>query len=160
MPLSINPEQKLISIETYVVEENRKHGNKLYYFVDSQDSLNDYLGRGYILEGNPMPEGHTKIINKIQTTWKIPTWGEHNYILSKALKPVGDTKNRRYEIDPIKYREEKIKLLLKRWNLVDSNGNTVDVSAATIDSLPPEIANQLLQDFEKIAEPEDNDTKK
>lgn len=160
MPLSINPDQKLISIETYVVEEERKHGNKLYYFIENKETLNDYLAKGYIIEGNPVPEGHTKIINKVQTTWKIPTWGEHNFILSRALRTTGDAKNKRYEIDPIKYREEKIKLLLKRWNLVDTHGNVVDVSPAAIDALPPPVANQLLQDFERITELEEDDAKK
>jgi hypothetical protein len=162
MPLSISPEQKLISIETYIVEKIKKTGNKIYYFIDDRDKLEEYLADGYVIEGNPIPEGHDpeKIIQRVITSWKIPTWGEHNYIISRSLKSMGEGKNRKYEVDPIRYREEKVKLLLKRWNLVDQNGHDLEVSSENIDKLPPLVAIQLLSDFEKITEPEDDEPKK
>ena len=82
--------------------------------------------------------------------WKLITWEEQSIIFANSLKDK--------QIDPILYRDQKLKKCLKR--IVDTDGTAIDVSDEVINNLGAELASELLSSFETITEPSENDFKR
>ena len=161
MPIVLNPNQPLIAIDIYYVEEKKKQGHTIYHFIHSQEDMDEWLSKDYYEEGDlPAGADPAKIIQKLMTAWKKLTWGDHNIIVSNALNFSGPDSNRTIEIDPIRYRDEKLKKCLKKWNVVDENDQPVPVTAENIDQLMPEISQELISSFEKTTEIGEDDIKK
>ncbi len=174
MGILLDPKKQYIQIELYYVEEVRKHGNSVFYFIKSQDELEDWQRKGCRLETEvekPLEEPKpgmpvatpdpNKTIHKIETRWRRLRWKDHNAIFSRCMKnvPIADGKTS-VEMDVISFRDMKLKTCLKWWSLKDDDGQEVPVSEENIDNLIPEVAHQLLDDFEKVTELSEVDVKK
>ena len=57
------------------------------------------------------------------------------------------------DIDPLKYRELKLKSGIKKWDAKDDDGNSIPLTPENIDNLCPEVAAYLLKAFERATEP-------
>ena len=94
-----------------------------------------------------------KTINILRTWWSRMTWKEQNIIYARCLRQSTDVEGRvRSEIDMIAFRDLKLKSCLKKWDLKNDAGQDVSISDSMIDNLYPEVAQELLNTFEKITE--------
>ena len=162
MPIVLDPEKQLIAIETYFVEEVKRHGNSAFHFIRSQDDLDEWKGKGYVTEDSLSNEEvkPKKVISKIVTHWRTVSWKDNNTILSRSIRQsIRQDGTPQQEIDAISYRDLKLKTCLKRWNLTDDKGQPIEVTDKIIDSMDPTFANELLASFEKITEPSADDLK-
>jgi hypothetical protein len=153
----------------------KKHGNSVFHFIRSKEDFDDWKRKGYWVEGDqessPSPASAKtpeirqtrdpkKTIQKLVTHWSKPNWKDQNIIISRALKTTttsdGKTIN---ELDGVKYRDLKLKMCLKKWSLVDEQGQAIEVTSDVIDMLDPVVAQELLTSFEKVTEPTADDLK-
>ncbi|KKM73774.1 hypothetical protein LCGC14_1407050 [marine sediment metagenome] len=159
MPVILNTDPPLISIDIYYIEEEKAQGHLVYHFMRSKDDMDEWTEKGYCLE-NEMTENAAGKIEKLITAWKRLTWKDYNSIVSQCLRFTGKDDDRKAEIDPVQFRDLKLKTCLRRWNVCDATGAQVEVNVANIDAIIPEIANELLYSFEKVTEPGEQDLKK
>jgi len=125
-------------------------------------------GKDGIRVAQPLPQApptqdgqEERLIERLSTSWKRMTWKESNLIFSHSLRPkLQPTPEEDTELDPVAYRDWKLKTCLKRWDITDADGNVLDVTPENIDALPPEVAHELLVAFEKITETTEKDLKK
>lgn len=89
------------------------------------------------------------------------TWKEQNQIYSRCLRQIAGTEGggARTELDMISYRDQKLKTCLKKWDLKDDKGQDYPVSESVIDQLVPEVAQELLSNFELVTEASEEDLK-
>ncbi len=164
MSIVMKPNQQLVNIVTYYIEEVKKAGSSVFYFIDSAESMESWKRKGYITRGDMArmrKDGEVvddKVIEELHTVWRSMTWKEQNEISSKCLihlpAPEGQS---RTQWDGIRFRDMKLKTCLKGWDLVDDSGNKIPVTPENIDNLVPEVAHQLASDFEKMTEPSEDD---
>ena len=180
MGILLDPKKQYIQIDLYYIEDVRKHGNSVFQFINSQNELEDMQRKGYRLEdkepaiqgqGQPtqpaqpgMPvisSSSDKVIHQIKTRWRRLRWKDQNTIFSACMKniPVGEGRVST-EMDVIQFRDMKLKTCLKWWSLKGDDGEEVPVTHDAIDNLVPEVAQQLLEDFEKVTELSEEDVKK
>lgn len=182
MSIVLDPQKSLISIVSFYIEEKKEHGNTYYHFIDSKEELDEWKENGYktreeildeIKQSNVVEEyrasspslfgknldpeklielGDYKIIHKLTTHWKQPTWKDTNSILSKAMKEVKTREGYSAEVDPLLYRELKLKTGLKGWDAKDDKGYDIPLTEQAIDNLVNEVANALLKAFERVCE--------
>jgi len=169
MGILLDPNRQLINIDIYYIEEIKPpHNISLFHFIRSAKDMEDWKKKGYKLSteiaqtpvqpNTPgMPAAITKIINKITIVCKRITWKDQNMLWSQTTKfvPTQDGKTQT-DFDAIKYRELKLKLVLKNWDLKDPEGNPIDIN---IDNLAPDVAQEFLSTYEKVAEPTETDLK-
>lgn len=163
----LDPNKSFIQIDTFYVEETKKSGPyeiTKYNFIKSKEELEEWTIKGYAM---PQPEIQSKdkpdkMIHKLSTKWKRLSWKEQNTIFSSCFKsrPSADGKNTVTEMDGIRYREMKLKTCLKDWDILDDAGQKIPVTEENIDNMIPEVANELLDSFEKLTEPTGDDLKK
>ncbi len=166
MGIILDPSRQFVSIDIFYIEEVKKHGNSVFHFVESKSDLDEWKAKGYVMEtevekplektGEDVPGApitNTKVISKLNTQWKRLTWKDQNMIFSRALKqiPMSDGRTRT-ELDTIIYRDMKLKTCLKRWDLVDDNKVSIVCDETMIDLLDPTVAQQMLNEFEKVTE--------
>lgn len=166
MGILLNPDRRFISIDIYYVEEIKQHGNSVFHFIHSPSEMNEWKAKGYVLEGDqPQPAGTAqkkpeKMIHRLNTNWTRLTWKEQNTITAHCIKTVSGSDGRTaYEIDGIKLRDLKLKMCLKKWNLIGEQGQHIEVTPEVIDTLDPVVANELLSSFERVTEPSEVDLK-
>ena len=179
MSIILDPSKEFVTISVLYIEEYTKHGNSLFHFVRSAEDLAQWKTKGYVtiaeVEKAKLPEtddiagtrqpGVTvqsksafkydpkKVIESVETSWKRPTWKDHNLLYSRCFRQIPDGKGGiTRDFDGIMFRDLKLKTFLKRWNVRDESGAPVPVSDNTIDNLVPEVATELLAVFEKITE--------
>ena len=172
MGVLLDPKKQYIQIDIYYVEEVKKHGNSVFHFIKSQDELENWQRKGYKQEHDIQPSGpkepgmpvittdKNKVIHKIETRWRRLRWKDHNTIFSKCMKNMPVDGKISTELDVIQFRDLKLKTCLKWWNLKGEDGSEVPVTEETIDNLVPEVAYQLLEDFERVTELSEEDAKK
>ena len=167
MPIVLDPSRNFVEVKLFYVEETSSHCAPVYHFIDKKEDLENWKAKGYKHEtevigpanakktdvpGMPV-QNTTKLIYSISTKWKRMLWKDQNTIFSKCLRtrhnPEGVAQT---ELDSITYRDMKLKTCLKDWDLKDSAGNIVPVNNETIDMLTPEIANELINAFERYTE--------
>jgi len=176
MSIVLDPSKSFISIETYYIEEHKPHGNSIFHFLDKSQDFETWKNKGFKTQSEinqlAMPKTERqgpstgvpiskqsvvfdskKIIQKLVTTWKRMTWKDQNMIFSRCLRTVpGPDGQATTELDTIMYRDLKIKTCLKDWDLQDDNGVKVPINSDVIDSLAPEVAVALLNNFEMVTE--------
>jgi hypothetical protein len=165
MPIVLDPNKQLVNILTYYIEEVKKTGNSIFRFINSAESLNEWKTKGYLTKSEVMqkkkegmPVDTEKIIEELRTVWRRLTWAEHNSISSKCMINIPSPDGQiRVNWDAIRFRDLKLKTCLKGWDLLDENGNKIPVTTTVIDNLAPEVAHQLVNDFEKVTEPNEDD---
>ena len=162
MSIVFDPNREhLLSIELYYVEMKRKRGNCVFYFIHSAEEMEEWKTKGYI-PASEIKQGQTteKVIQKIQTYWKPIKWKEQNIILSRSLKSTQKVDGAVLDtIDPLRYRDLKLKTCLKKWDVKDDAGNEVTLTEEVIDNLEPVVAQELIAAFEKVTEPTEEDLK-
>lgn len=176
MPITLDPAKQFVEIKLFYVEMPSKHGDFIYKFINNKEEMEEWREKGYKHEqevknstpikndgkiaGMPIEPTHdpNKIIYSITTKWKRILWKDQNTILSKCIRPVqGQDGVSRTDFDTIAYRDMKLKQCLKEWDLKDERGNPVKVSMEAIDSLTPDVANELISAFEKYTEASSSD---
>jgi hypothetical protein len=168
----------------YIEEIEEKYSTSKFHFLNNRAEFDSWKKRGYLtsdefeeaklaarsapqktppgapVESKPSPPDPKKVIQILRTWWSRMSWKEQNQIFSRCLRQStsseGTTKS---EIDMILYRDMKLKTCLKKWDLQDDSGNEVPVSDAIIDSLVPEVAQELLSNFEAVTEASEEDLK-
>ena len=170
MGILLDPSKQFISIEIFYVEEVLKHGNSIFHFIRSADDLAEWKSKGYVVEGEAASVSPTtpsmeakqtpdKLISKLITHWTKPIWKDQNIIISRSLKTTATGDGTVNELDGVKYRDLKLKMCLKKWNLTDEKGQVIPVEPQIIDMLEPVVAQELLSNFERVTEPTSDDLK-
>ena len=181
MGIVLDPAKSLVSIEVFYIEEVKKHGNSVFHFIRSKDEMEGWRAKGYRTEqeiaglsaqnqpsekqvpggsgGSSVPGlpvksfDPNKIISRVETFWRRITWADQNTLLSTSMKNIiGSDGQTATEIDGVKFRDMKLKMCLKRWDVKDDQGQPVPINNATIDMLVPEVAQELLSSFERVTE--------
>lgn len=162
MPIVLDPSKSFVNITLFYIEQKKEHGNSVFHFVASRKEFDEWKTRGYrteeelrtaATEQSKVPVDPTKIIEKIITTWKRLTWKDQNTIYSRCLKTVpGIDGKPTVELDTILYRDLKLKTCLKKWDIRDESGQILAVAPETIDLLVPEVAQEMLNAFERVTE--------
>lgn len=91
----------------------------------------------------------------LNTTWKRITWQEQNVIISRSLRSLKGTP----EMDPLKFRDLKLKTCLKQWDAITEDGDPIPCTPEMIDNLDPVLANDLLKKYESACEPLEDELK-
>jgi len=178
MSIVLDPSKSFVTIQLmYIEDKDEKHGNSRYYFVNSRADFDKWKAKGYQTEeeitkaaavpdkqpGMPVkpPQDPTKVIQVLRTWWSRMTWKEQNQIYSRCLRQVPGANEgaTRTELDMISYRDMKLKTCLKRWDLKDDAGQDIAVSEVIVDQLVPEVAQELLNNFELVTEAGEDDLK-
>ena len=184
MPIVLDPSKNFVAIQfMYIEEENEKHGNSTYHFIGSRADFDTWKKKGYSTvdeitqqqldtkdtdkqktdqPGMPLkpPIDPKKIIKILRTWWSRMTWKEQNQIYSRCIRQVpSEGGGARTELDMISYRDFKLKTCLKKWDYKDESGQDVPVSENIIDNLVPEVAQELLNNFELVTEANEEDLK-
>ena len=163
MSIVLDPSKNFVTIQImYIEEQDSKHGNTRYHFVNSRAEFEKWKAKGYLTEeemnkataapapdpgkrdqpGMPVkppqpPQDPTKVVQ----------------IYSRCLRQVPGAEGRtRTELDMIAYRDMKLKTCLKKWDLKDDNKQDVPITENIIDQLVPEVAQELLSNFELVTE--------
>ena len=187
MSIVLDPNKSFVVIDIYYVEEKKDHGNTFFHFINSKEEFDEWKEKGYrgqdeILEEikksqsvedfaqkphrkkvDPeklMEIGDYLIIQKLTTHWRQLTWKESNNIFSRSMKEIRNKEGYSAEIDPLLYRELKLKAALKGWNAKDDKGYDITLNEQAIDNLIPEVANALLSNYEKVCEQPSDQFKK
>lgn len=165
MPIVMEPSKNLVNITTYYIEDLKKTGNSVFHFIDSPEQMSDWKKRGYFTRvelAEIKQAGQTidtsKVIEELHTVWRRLTWKEQNEISSKCLIHIPMTDGQtRSQWDGIRFRDLKLKACLKGWDLTNEEGRKIPVNDDNIDNLVPEVAHQLVSDFERVTEPSEED---
>ncbi len=175
MGILLDPSKNVVKILVMYIEEiDTKHGNDKFYFIQSRDDLEKWKRKGYLTQDEFDTENQpeekpgeavkvkpdpNKIIKSLHTYWTRMNWKEQNVIYSRCLKQNTNAEGKtNMDLDGILYRDMKLKTCLKKWSLMD-NGSEVPVNDANIDTLVPEVATELLRQFEEVTEASDDDLK-
>lgn len=130
-------DQKWINIRFRYIETITKNNISKYKFIKTTEELNQYIN-------NPN-------LKELNTGWKVLTWSDYNSLYYECSKKnVSKNGVKTNDVDFIKLREMKLKSCLKSWDLKDDFGNDVPLNDKTIESIHPDVANELLNSFEKI----------
>jgi len=131
-------DQKFIGLKFHYLEEVGKYVSR-FKFIQNQEEYEKN-------KSNPN-------LKELNTGWKVLTWAEHNAIYSQCLAYKTNEEGVSISnLDFIKFRDMKLKSCLKTWDFKDEGGRAVPVTAAIIDKLHPDVANELLAGFERATE--------
>lgn len=163
MPVVLKPSSGLINITVYFVVEQKPHGHEVFHFISSREDFDTWKQKGYTFkEDNQDPsvseQNNNKVIQQLVTSWKRPLWREHNEMYASCLRqyPTPDGKIK-IELDFMRLRDLKLRKCLKGWDAVDEHGNKIPINDDTIDNMIPELANEIIEAFEKVTEIADDD---
>ena len=162
MSIVLDPNRdQLLSIELHYVEIKKKRGNTVFHVIHNAQEFEEWKAKGYTpIAELKQGQQADKVIQKIQTSWRGIRWKEQNIIYSRSLRPSQKPDGTMFDtIDPLKYRDLKLKMCLKKWDAKDEKGNDIPVTDDIIDNLEPTVAHELLAAFEKVTEPNDDDLK-
>jgi hypothetical protein len=73
--------------------------------------------------------------------FRRPNWGDQNAIMETTLRI--DLTSGTPIMDPYKYIDAKLKVLLKSWSLKDNKGEPLKISSENIDKLDPNLIEYL-----------------
>jgi len=175
MSLILDPRKQVIDLTIFYVEEKKAHGTAVFHFIKSKQDFTYWNSKGYhtaeeiqqIREENQAKEragqvmiDTTRVIEAINTRWRRLTWGDQNSIYSKSIRSMQLSDGRaKSEFDGILFRDSKLKTCLKQWDLKDDAGNPIECTPQNIDLLIPEVAMELIRQFETLTEPSEEDLK-
>lgn len=158
MSILIDSSKKLINIDFWYIEEKKNNMTFGFKFLKSQKEMEQYKADGYVMkEVSSYNESDEKIIWHLNTTWSRLTWKDQNLLISRSLIKVDDKGTK--ELDGIRYRDLKLRMCLKKWNLRNDNGSEIEVNDANIDNLPFNFGIQLIDGFELVTEVSTQDLK-
>ena len=166
----------LISVQLMYVENfDEKFGTTTFSFLHSKEDFAEWKKKGYLTTDeveeikkqqsipNDKPGAPEKTIDPkkviiiLRTWWNRMTWKEQNQTYARCLSQIPDGEGRtRTELNLLLFRELTLKTCLKKWDLKEA-GKEIPLSEKIIDSLVPEVAQELLSTFEKLIEPKEKD---
>lgn len=167
MSIVLNPDKDLIAIKIMFVEEKTRNGSSKFHFINSKEEYDTWVEKGYLTvdetdqfkNNSTKPEpgmpvkthDPTKLISVLKTWWSPITWKEHNKIAARCLKQnIDKDGNRVVDFDNILWRDIVLKSTLKKWDLKDGAGKDILITEDVVDNLVPEVAGELLRQFEKV----------
>ena len=168
MGILVNQNTDLIPILIMFIEKKNKHGNYSFHFINSKEDLESWKSQGYIMQdeyerlknepvkhepGMPVksPLDPNMVIQTLKTWWSKSDWRNTNRINSKCVRQTTNADGTKSaELDAIMYRDLRIKSALKSWDLKDESGKVIPVTENVIDSLVPEVAYELLNNYDKV----------
>jgi len=173
MSVLLHPNKSLIHLEHYYIEKPRRYGGISFTFINNLQELEKYKADGFVPEDDiPRLQGEaqakrekfevdpSKVIRRIQTDWTPLNWREMNNIYSACMRQTTTVDGQvNIDLDVIRFRDQKLKSCLKGWNVKDDSNQDVPVTTQNIDILAPEVAQRLLEDFEKVTEVPEEDLK-
>ena len=152
MSVVLTPNKTILIANLTYIEEIGSHGNSKFHFIRSKADREQWQTKGYRFIGEPgfIPG---KQFHRLQTQWKRLTWKEHNHLYSSCLihqvAPNGSVVSK---LDTLKYRQMKLETCLKKWDLKDEQGEIIPLQES-LSNLHPDVAKELLDLFEEVAEP-------
>ena len=128
----------LINIAFHYVETQTQYGSH-FKFMQNQKEFQEHQ--------------HEPNFKTLNTSWQVMTWAEHNKTYGQCIQYTTSEEGLQISnLDFIKFRDLKLKICLKNWDLKDDTGRPVKVSAGVIDQLDPRVAEELLSGFERISD--------
>lgn len=158
MPIILDPNKSFVSAIIYFIEETKKQGNVVRYFIKSEEDFNLWRSKGYLTREENKDTKHTKFIEKLTVHLKSLTWKEQNILLSQSSKITG-TDDMSQTIDPFVFRQLKLQMVLKNWDAVDIQGIPVPITNETIDNMPSDLAFEICRVYEKIFDADEEQIK-
>ncbi len=179
MGILLDPSKNFITIQLqYIEDENERNGTSRFYFINNRKEAASWVAKGYLTSdafeqaklassdkptpGMPAkpPPDPKKIVQILRTWWSRMSWREQNNLYARCLKQSTSPDGKaRTDLDAISYRDMKLKTCLKKWDLKDDSGNEVTITETVIDNLVPEVAQELLNQFELLTEAGEEDLK-
>ncbi len=179
MGILLDPNREFVSIQIFYIEDKKPNGNSTFSFIKSAKDLATWKNKGYTEEtevkrlreeaqqaqknageGTNVTKGYdpSKIIQLLETHWRQITWKDQNSINTRCMTttPAADGKMT-ITLDWIKYRDQKLKMCLKRWDLKGPQNEEIPVNDTNIDMLHPDVAQALIDNFERVTEPSGDD---
>lgn len=171
MSILLDPNKDFVSIKLVYVEQKNQNGHSVFHFMQSRQDLDLWKGKGYMtaaemetaknetsgITSPGMPQKPTvdesKLISELGTYWTPLTWKDQNAIYARCLHQTTTLEGKtQTELDGISYRDMKLKKCLKKWDHKDDQGQEVPITEMVIDNLVPEVAQELLSNFEQVTE--------
>ncbi len=175
MSIILDPSKNFVTVQImYIEETDDKHGSTTFHFIKNREDFDEWKAKGYLTSdeftqknlapANPepgMPEQPThdpnKIINILRTWWSRMSWKEQNQVYAQCLKVSTDDEGKsKTELDMISFRDFKLKTCFKKWDYKE-NGVDIPLTPQVVDNLYPEVAQELLNNFERITEATDEE---
>ena len=89
-------------------------------------------------------------VKKLTTHWREMSWQDSNNI-TKAARVEGPNA-KPGELDYYRYRDLRLKICMKKWDLKDDDGNDVILSPEIINQLPVDIVIALVSKYDEVVE--------
>lgn len=97
-------------------------------------------------------------VHILNTKWKEINWKEQNTVLENCRST--NQYSGLPEIDNLKFRDQRLKMCLKDWDLKDDNGNPVPCNPEVMEQLPFDVIYSLINNFDKIVNLDEEEEKK
>lgn len=165
MGVLVDPKKKDLNLTLYFIEETKPHTNvSIFNFIKNEEDLAYWKSQGYryeeeIIEAKKNATkdviiDDSKKITKLRVKMQRTNWKEQNEIYTKSIKiiPFSDGTSRA-EVDGIRYRDNKLKKTLLDWDLKDDAGNKIECTSDIIDQLVPEVADELIAQYDQLTNP-------
>ena len=130
--------EQLIKIPLYYKEKDM--GGVLKPIV-----LDDLKAKKMLADPEQAPK-----VNLINTYWKIVSWQDNNSIHKASERK--EEKAVPGSLDWIRWRDLRLKTFLKKWDAKDEEGKDIPLDNETINSLDNDIAEALLDKYERVTE--------
>jgi hypothetical protein len=95
-----------------------------------------------------VPEGKRDKYQALDVELKPMTWHTFNALQQKCTKNMGPGMGE--ELDWVRYKEEKLQVVLVKWSAVDKDGKPIPVTKDAIFRLHPRVAETILNEYDKI----------
>ena len=138
----------LVNVQLFYMIKKNKYGLEIFRILEDEDAKK-------IMED----PNKAKDVKTINTKWKTLAWHESNYIASRSYARLNQMSDERV-FDFNSFRDLKIKMCLKEWDLKDPAGNPVPLIPEMIDKLVPEIILALYNKYEEVTGYAEEEVKK
>ena len=128
-------EEDVVDIK-FVIVPDKKDGIAVYVGDDKASVESRYSSADFDWE---KMEEHT-------ASFKYPDFDDMTAIMEDTINATGAN----VEVDILKMRSAKMRILLRKWTLKDDDGNEIPVNQQTIGTLHPAISNYLCDRIDDI----------
>jgi len=117
----------------------------------------DGFGAPIVIFTDEEAQKHGDKVETIKTSWCVLDWRTSNDMTREAM--TFNSATGEPSLDIFKLRELRIKKCLKKWDLKDANGAPVPCNEQYIDKLHPVIASTLIESYNDLTIPTDEEQK-
>jgi len=148
--LIVNDSNSLIHVALYYQIKKSKRGGKSVVIIPDEQA------QKMLEDVDKKQEVHV-----LNTRWKQIAWGEQNEILDRASVPVPMGEDGVDKVlNPYIYRDMRIKLALREWDLVSDDGRPVPLTPDAINHLPTQVVLELYKRYEESTRYSEDELKK